>query len=201
MSVAAAVLIARITVLAPNSGMHQEFEAGYKRHLDWHRGQRDPWTWHGWSVISGERAGWFIDATVDRTPQELDAPVAPAEDWADNNKNVLPYARLVSSSIYRLRPDLGTGETPVIASPFVSMIEFRVPAREKARFESAIQRKRLPGVCFELISGGATPSYLLFRPADKLSTLVTFDPLIEGVDSADVQALRYRRDLTYVPAP
>src|SRR5262245_50158225 len=108
---AAAALLARFTTIAPNAGMDADFEAGYRRHLEWHRAHRDPWTWHGWTIVSGERLGLFVDATVDRTIEEVDAPVAPAEDRADNERNVAPHARFVSSSLYRLRPDLGSEPT------------------------------------------------------------------------------------------
>src|SRR4051812_24549663 len=103
----AATLFARFTVLAPKEGMQNDFEAGYKRHLEWHAAQPDTWSWLGWSIVTGDRIGTFIDATVGHEAADFDAPVAPAADLADNVKNVLPYGRLVTSAIYRERRDLG----------------------------------------------------------------------------------------------
>ena len=40
---------ARIAVLRPHDGDTVDFEAGYSRHLDWHRQAKDTWTWYGWA--------------------------------------------------------------------------------------------------------------------------------------------------------
>ena len=54
---------ARIAVLRPLDGHSVDFEAGYIRHLAWHQGARDPWSWYGWSIWAGDRNRWFIYAT------------------------------------------------------------------------------------------------------------------------------------------
>ena len=56
----------------------------------------DPWTWHGWSVLTGERLGWFIDATFGHEAAELDA-LAPIE---------LPHANTMFIEALRYRPEL-----------------------------------------------------------------------------------------------
>ena len=47
---------ARIAILRPHDGQTVDFEAGYIRHLEWHRQNRDTWGWYGWSVTFGERS-------------------------------------------------------------------------------------------------------------------------------------------------
>src|SRR5262245_25267761 len=54
---------ARIAFLRPNDGDTVDFEAGYIRHLEWHRQAKDTWAWYGWSIWSGERQRWFVYAT------------------------------------------------------------------------------------------------------------------------------------------
>src|SRR5712692_838944 len=44
---------ARIAVLRPLDGQTVEFEAGYIRHLAWHRQAGDPWAWYGWASGPG----------------------------------------------------------------------------------------------------------------------------------------------------
>src|SRR5215471_16823709 len=66
---------ARIAVLRPNEGDTVDFEAGYSRHLEWHRQAKDPWTWYGWSIWSGERQRWFVYATFGHTAASLSNPV------------------------------------------------------------------------------------------------------------------------------
>src|SRR5580765_6771708 len=52
---------ARIVVIKPKEGMQKQFEEGYKRHLEWHRRNKDTWTWYGWQIIAGDRFGYFMD--------------------------------------------------------------------------------------------------------------------------------------------
>ena len=185
----AATLFARFTVLAPKDGMQSDFEAGYKRHLEWHAAQPDTWTWLGWTIATGERFGTFIDATVDHEATELDAPVAPAADAADNVKNVLPYARVVSTSIYRLRPDLGSRPTSDLKARLLTLVTVDgVPAKTA-------------GVVFELVNGGDLPRYLVFVPAEKMSEIATTPPVVaRDAKKITVETVRFRADLSYEPA-
>jgi len=83
---------ARIAILRPHDGHTVEFEAGYIRHLEWHRQARDTWAWYGWNVTFGERQRWFVYASFGHSAASLDSPVAPAEDERDNILNVAPNA-------------------------------------------------------------------------------------------------------------
>ncbi|HEU5290139.1 MAG TPA: hypothetical protein VFU05_05805, partial [Cyclobacteriaceae bacterium] len=49
---------ARIAILKPNEGKTVDFEAGYIRHLEWHKKAGDPWVWYGWTVWASERQRW-----------------------------------------------------------------------------------------------------------------------------------------------
>ena len=66
---------ARIAVLRPHDGKTVDFEAGYIRHLDFHRQARDTWAWYGWTVWAGERQRWFVYATFGHSAASLDNPV------------------------------------------------------------------------------------------------------------------------------
>ena len=103
---------ARIAVLRPHDGQTVEFEAGYLRHLDWHRKAGETWTWYGWTVWAGERQRWFIYATFGHSAAELDSPVNPAEDERDNISNVTPHVEFMGNALYEYLPALsrGTGQ-------------------------------------------------------------------------------------------
>src|SRR5215467_14106343 len=82
---------ARIAIMRAIDGHSVELEAGYIRHLDWHRQAKDPFSWYGYSVwASSVGARWIIYATFGHTAAELSNPVSPAEDERDNLINVLP---------------------------------------------------------------------------------------------------------------
>src|SRR5690606_29684102 len=84
--------LARIVVIQPKPGQAAAFEAGYQRHLEWHRKNADPWRWYGWTFVLGHRLGQFMDGTFGHTSADLDGAIKPAEDRADNAVNVTPYA-------------------------------------------------------------------------------------------------------------
>src|SRR5689334_10700839 len=94
--------VAHLVVWEPKPGMARDFEEGYKRHLQWHRKNCDSWTWHGWMISSGERRRYFMDGTFSHAWTDLDAPVSPAADSADNDINTIPYATVRSSATYEL---------------------------------------------------------------------------------------------------
>ena len=66
---------ARIAVLRPHDGDTVDFEAGYIRHLEWHRQAKDTWVWYGWTVTFGERQRWFVYASFGHSAASLDNPV------------------------------------------------------------------------------------------------------------------------------
>src|SRR4051794_12400324 len=86
---------ARIAVLRPHDGDTVGFEAGYIRHLEFHRQAKDTWTWYGWTIWAGERQRWFVYATFGHSAASLDTPVSPTEDERDNVSNVTPHAEFV----------------------------------------------------------------------------------------------------------
>ncbi|HEX5576468.1 MAG TPA: hypothetical protein VFX42_11380, partial [Gemmatimonadales bacterium] len=91
---------ARIAVLRPHDGQTVEFEAGYLRHLEWHKQARDPWVWYGWSIWAGDRYRWFVYATFGHSATSLDSAVTPAEDERDNVLNVAPHVEWVTNGLY-----------------------------------------------------------------------------------------------------
>ena len=91
---------ARIAVLRPHDGDTVDFEAGYIRHLDWHKQAGDTWTWYGWTVTYGDRQRWFLYATFGHAATDFDNPVSPAEDERDNVLNVTPHAQFVGNALY-----------------------------------------------------------------------------------------------------
>lgn len=167
---------ARIAILRPHDGKTVDFEAGYIRHLDWHRQAKDTWAWYGWTIWAGERQRWFVYATFGHSAASLDNPVSPAEDELDNISNVTPHAQFLGNALYEYLPALsrGTGEPQPTARLEFTTVDL-VPGTEKA-FEAALgaDRSRLQGetLWYRMLAGGSTPRYVRLRPRPTLSTLL-----------------------------
>jgi len=167
---------ARVAVLRPLDGQTVEFEAGYIRHLAWHRQAGDPWVWYGWGVWAGERHRWFIYATFGHSAASLDSAVAPADDERDNVLNVAPHVEYVANAVYEYLPGLsrGTGEPQPTARLELTTVDL-VPGAAKA-FEAALgaAQSALQGetLWYRMVAGGATPRYVRLRPRLSLSAVV-----------------------------
>src|SRR5258706_8752333 len=133
---------ARIAILRPHDGQTVDFEAGYIRHLDFHRQAKDTWVWYGWSVTFSERQRWFVYASFGHSAVSLDNPVSPADDERDNILNVTPHAQFVGNALYEFLPGLsrGTGEPQPAARLELTTVDL-VSGAEKA-FEAALSAEQ-----------------------------------------------------------
>lgn len=205
---AALRLYARIALLHPNGGDTLEFEAGYIRHLDWHRQAKDPWTWYGWTVWAGERQRWFVYATFGHSAEELDHPVNPGEDERDTVSNVVPHAEFAGNSLYEFLPalSLGTGEPTPTARLEMTTVDL-VPGAARA-FEAALaaHQKTLERETpwYRMIAGGSSPRYVRLRPRDSLSAIIEEwsqqalpDTVNASVAKTTVEILTLRRTMCY----
>ncbi len=167
---------ARIAVLRPHDGDTVDFEAGYIRHLEFHRQAKDTWTWYGWSIWAGDRQRWFVYATFGHSAASLDSPVPPAEDERDNVSNVTPHAQFVGNALYEYLPGLsrGTGEPQPTARLELTTVDLS-PGAEK-NFEAALSagQSTLQGetLWYRMVAGGTVPRYVRLRPRPSLSAIL-----------------------------
>jgi len=167
---------ARIAILRPHDGHTVEFEAGYIRHLAWHKQAGDTWVWYGWGVWAGERQRWFIYATFGHSAASLDSAVAPAEDERDNVLNVAPHVEYMGNALYEYLPGLsrGTGEPQPTARLEFTTLDL-VPGSATA-FEAALSASQpaLQGetLWYRMLAGGAAPRYVRLRARPSLSAVL-----------------------------
>ena len=209
--------VARIVVWEPKPGMTKEMEEGYKHHLEWHRRNDDRWAWDGWTITSGDRYGYFVDGTFFRTWNELDNPVAPTADAADNAVNVLPYASVRSASVYDELRGLSNLRPDELQLPLMTFCYVDVAPGRNAEFESAIEKAvsedkhRLPHAIFR--SATDASRYLVMLPGEHASSLREHAEFLsrmlqaaahEGhgaalVEHVRAETARRRPELSYAP--
>ena len=167
---------ARIAVLRPNDGDAVDWEAGYIRHLEWHRQAKDSWAWYGWSVWAGERQKWFVYATFGHTAASLDNPVPPAEDERDTISNVSPHVQYMGNALYEYLPELSRGNGEPQPTPRLELTTVElVPGTEKA-FEAELKARqpalRDETLWYRMVAGGNAPRYVRLRARPSLSALL-----------------------------
>ena len=193
---------ARISVLRPNDGDTVDFEAGYARHLEWHRQAKDPWRWFGWTIWVGERQRSFVYATFGRSAADFDTAVSPAEDERDNISNVTPHAHFAGSALYEFLPEISRGTGEPQATPRVEITTIDLEGGSEKSFESALagEKEALDGetLWYRLIAGGPTPRYLRLRPRATISAILEMrDALPEMVEKATVEIMNLRAPMSY----
>lgn len=164
---------ARIAFLRPHESDTIDFEAGYVRHLEWHRQVKDAWTWYGWSIWAGERLRWFVYASFGHSAADFDALVSPAEDERDNVANVVPHAEFAGNGVYELLPALSRGAAAPSATPRAEMTTVDLHPGAATAFEAALASAQ-PSLAeetlwFRMIAGGPAPRYVRLRPQPSLS--------------------------------
>jgi hypothetical protein len=168
---------ARIAIMRALDGHSVDWEAGYIRHLEWHRQANDPFAWYSYSVwASTERQRWIIYATFGHTAAELNSPISPAEDEWDNLINVLPHAQFLGNGIYEFLPALSRGNgvpTPTLRAEYTT-VELNYGTGKP--FETALtaEQPKLQGetLWYRLVVGGNVPRYVRIRPRANLSSIL-----------------------------
>ena len=167
---------ARIAILRPHDGDTVDFEAGYIRHLDWHRQNKDTWVWYGWTITFGDRQRWFVYASFGHSAASLDNPVAPADDERDNILNVTPHAQFAGNALYEYLPALsrGTGEPQAAARLEFTTVELVAGAAKAFEAALAAEQSTLKGetLWYRMVAGGTAPRYVRLRPRPSISALL-----------------------------
>ncbi|MGB7845779.1 MAG: hypothetical protein WBL63_09210 [Candidatus Acidiferrum sp.] len=154
-----------------------DLEAGYIRHLDWHRQVRDPFNWYSYSIVaSTERQRCIIYATFGHTAAELSNPVSPAEDWRDATINILPHLQFVGSTVYEFLPALSRGSglpTPTTQAEYTT-VELNYGTGKAFEAALAAEQSKLQGetLWYRIVAGGNASRYIRLRPRASLAAIL-----------------------------
>lgn len=168
---------ARIAIMRALDGHSVDWEAGYVRHLEWHRQAKDTFAWYSYSVwASTERQRWIIYATFGHTADELSNPVSPAEDERDNLINVLPHAQFLGNGVYEFLPALSRGNgvpTPTARAEYTT-VELHYGTGKAFEAALAAEQSKLQEetLWYRLVVGGNTPRYVCLRPRASLTAIL-----------------------------
>lgn len=184
-----------------------DLEAGYIRHLEWHRHVKDPFGWYSYSIsVSTERQRWIIYATFGHTAAELSNPVSPAEDWRDASINLLPHIQFTGSGIYEFLPSLSRGNGLPTPTPLAECTTVELNYGAGKAFEATLagERSKVQGetLWYRLVEGGNAPRYVRLRPRASLEAILeeradqALPDKVDGlISKTTVETLNLRPDM------
>ncbi|WP_315822660.1 hypothetical protein [Paraflavitalea speifideaquila] len=177
--------IAHFSVWHPKPGQGEQFEKGYKKHLQWHAANKDTWSWYGWYVILGPRVGYFIDATFDHSWSDFDKPVNPAGDHADNALHTEPFGNFKLSYKVKFLPQLSIANATSLQSTFLRYITLTVTDIEQAKLciEKLKTNYQTKGVqnflVYEMADGGSLNQLLVLIGYNNIEAFGKMDNIRE----------------------
>jgi hypothetical protein len=169
---------ARIAIMrALDEGHSVDLEAGYIRHLEWHRQAKDPFGWYSYSVwASTERQRWIIYATFGHTAAELSNPVSPAEDERDSAINMLPHVQFLGNGVYEFLPAFSRGNgvpTPTLKAEYTTVeLNYGTSKAFEAALAAGQSKLRGETLWYRLVAGGSAPRYVRLRPRATLESIL-----------------------------
>ena len=154
----------------PKNGMTQQYEAGRKAKVAWHKQQKDTNALWVLQVLTGEDTGSYV---VGRTAQhwaDFDKPaVSDAADEEEYNKVVAPYVEKRTTAYYETMPKISNPGTDMNAK-YTSVTMFHIRGGKSDDFRSAIARMSDAAqktkwsfhyTWERLVNGGAGSTYVL----------------------------------------
>lgn len=209
--------IAQFAIWKPKEGHLQNFENGYKQHLNWHRANGDKWGWYGWFIISGPRYGQFVDATFDHTWADFDNAVKPAEDMADNRMHVFPFADLQTVfkvSYYDKASTVDTFGLKTRLTKFVTLtvdnVEQSLRMTEKLK-DFYVSKHIKTFKTYKVVDGGMTNQIILIMGFDNWDEYSMSESLnekinefeqilkVKSVTVINSETMSYRPDMSWFP--
>ncbi|MBZ5671522.1 MAG: hypothetical protein LAO04_17575 [Acidobacteriia bacterium] len=153
-------------------GMRQQFEQANKRHMEWHRQQKDTWAVDVWEIASGQRVGQYGYGSFGHHWKDLDSHAKFDEaDMADYYANVAPYVESMVGGYYLYHPEMSRPMEG--AAPLLEVVEYHLNMGGESDFlmalrkvQEAIQKSNYPVnyYTYELFNGGEHPTYVFTFP-------------------------------------
>ena len=167
--------VCRIYFSMPKPGADQQYEAGRKRHMQFHRSQKDTWTWNTFVVETGDNAGMYVTSSCGHAWKDFDeweARMGKA-DTADGATNLTPYVQSGRNGFYVYRSDMSLAPTNQPPAPLTAVTVFVLHPGAGPDFIAAIKKvndavgkqadwPKTSG-WLQLVNGGEGPTFVLLN--------------------------------------
>ena len=198
--------VCRVYFSMPKPGMGQQYEAGRKKHMQFHRDQKDTWTWNTFFIETGDNAGTYVTSSCGHAWKDFDeweARMGKA-DTADGATNMSPHVQNGRNGFYVYRSDMSLAPANQPAAPMTAVTIFVLHPGAGPDFIAAIKKvndalgkqadwPKTSG-WLQLVNGGEGPTFVLlnsrknwadFAPLPKTLADVLNDSLRERSGRSD----------------
>ena len=162
----------QIYVIKTKPSMSAQWEAGFKKLIDWSKQQNRPATYYCWSILTGPRTGEYVLGTFGHDWKDFDAINTPNPDAGKIiQEDMAPYTESVRRSFWAYRGDLSgppanAGQTPTAFSAVITF--FFKQGTDMGSISDTIKQVRAamkksqwpgnPGSWYSLVNGGFEPT-------------------------------------------
>lgn len=153
-------------------GAETRFEEGFKKHVDWHRQQKDTWSWNTWMVTTGPDTGRICAGSFSHKWEDFDKPVVSAQaDGANVLVTFGPFVKKHEASYWVALPKVSrpAAEPAPMSSVVFFYVRFGMDDEFNSlvgEFHKAIEKTKMPWKYqwHALASGGEGGTYALVLP-------------------------------------
>jgi hypothetical protein len=165
--------LCRIYFSVPKPGAAQQYEAGRQKHMQFHRAQKDTWTWRTYLIETGNNAGTYVSSTCGHSWKDFDEweQRMGKADTADGAQNMTPYVQSGRNGFYVYRADMSLAPPNQPPLPLTSVTVYVLHPGAAPDFTAAI--KKITDVLskqpnwpktsgwLQLVNGGEGPTFVL----------------------------------------
>jgi hypothetical protein len=167
--------LCRIYFSMPKTGATEQYEAGRKKHMQFHRAQKDTWTWKTFAVETGDNAGMYITSACGHSWKDFDdwEQRMGKADTADGNVNLTPYVQSGRNGFYVYRADMSLAPPNQPEAAMTSATIYVLHPGAAPEFVSAVKKitealskqgdwPKTSG-WLQLMNGGEGPTFVLLN--------------------------------------
>lgn len=175
----------------PKQGKEEDFNAGYKKHLEWHKINGDKKNWYGWYFITGPRTDFFLDATLNHNWSEFDKPLKSSEDNTDVNLHVAPFGDYQYAQKMVYLPSLSNADSNSMRLKYLRMITILVTNVDSAKLvvEKFLTLNKSKGIkhfsTYKMVDGDNMNQLIIFLGVNNFEEFGKFEDFQENILKAE----------------
>jgi hypothetical protein len=188
--------IALVYSVKPKLANLMQLDAAMKRHFEWHRANKDTFSWVVWQVASGENMGDFMVGTFGHHWKEFDARAAFDEkDDADFFANVIPLVEKADLGYWTFLADVSRPASSSAPTAMAQITHYFLKPDGYAAFMDALKELKaatekasypMTYEWWRLVSGGEGPQLVL---AIDRNSFAEMEPPAKSLDQALAEAV------------